>query len=154
MSTFIETYSFSIPIGPLAQCSQSGFDPKSQANPVACFLPASIRKTGGIGHLFYVLLGDLGRFAYLPRLSFSPPLEFGLGTGSASQSPDYSLPPPFDPDVPASSRNAKTLRFRVVLRGCWGTWDRTKIHGFKGRRPTIRRSPNRSLASLRQYNKK
>ena len=27
----------------------------------------------------------------------------------------------------------------------WETWNRTKIHGFKGRCPTVRRSPNETL---------
>gem|GEM_PF-6550831 len=30
-----------------------------------------------------------------------------------------------------------------------GTWNRTKIHGFKGRCPTIRRSPNDKRAEAR-----
>ncbi len=34
------------------------------------------------------------------------------------------------------------LRNYVLAHVGWGTWNRTKINGFKGHCPTVRRSPN------------
>ena len=33
------------------------------------------------------------------------------------------------------------------VKKCWGTWNRTKILGFKGPCPTFRRSPNKRTVS-------
>ncbi len=33
----------------------------------------------------------------------------------------------------------------------WGTWIRTKIDGFKGRCPTVRRSPKKNLSLNRKH---
>src|SRR3989338_3087516 len=53
--------------------------------------------------------------------------------------------------VPLSICLKAVFQFALIFRGfCsytvlffgWETWNRTKIHGFKGRCPTIRRSPN------------
>ena len=47
------------------------------------------------------------------------------------------------------------MAFKTLsLSKCWETWNRTKIHGFKGRCPTVRRSPNITIFRLAHFLKK
>ena len=75
--------------------------------------------------------------AYQDKPPLSKPTVLKNSSAGNSRSP---TPSRFESMPQAAPASPSKFRWHSI---CWETWIRTMIHGFKGRCPTIRRSPNR-----------
>ena len=118
-STLIELYEFSILVGSARAATQRGFDSKARLGPLRILPRLKVfRQKLLSGHRLILLAGARNLF----RRSIPSREQCGLFT-----SPSKHI---------------------ATLTACWETWNRTKIHGFKGRCPTFRRSPNVFICPL------